>query len=263
MIEARKLTKTYAQGDHAVHALKGVSLTIEPGQFTAIMGPSGSGKSTMLHLLGGLDRASDGKVLIGGVEIDTLSDDELSEFRRRKLGFIFQFFNLLPTLSAIENVALPLLLDGQKMAKVAPRAEELLKMMGLEDRMHHRPDQLSGGQMQRVAIARALVSNPLLILADEPTGNLDSKSGTSVLELLRKMVTEQNQTVVMVTHDPKAASYADRIITFRDGDIESDTLNANARGDHSLVLPGLALDTRKEVESERAAGQFAMAASKP
>jgi putative ABC transport system ATP-binding protein len=222
IIEVRGLRKIYSQGDHEVHALRGVNLAIQPGQFTSIMGPSGSGKSTMLHLMGGLDRPTSGTVLIGGQAIESLSDDALSEFRRRRLGFIFQFFNLLPTLTAIENVALPLLLDGKPMSKIQGRAAALLEMMGLKDRMHHRPDQLSGGQMQRVAIARALVTEPLLILADEPTGNLDSATGTSVLEMLRDLVKEQGQTVVMVTHDPKAASYADRRIVFRDGNVETD-----------------------------------------
>jgi putative ABC transport system ATP-binding protein len=222
IIEVRGLRKTYTQGDHVVNALSGVDLTIQAGQFTSIMGPSGSGKSTMLHLMGGLDRPSAGQVLIGGQAIQTLSDDSLSEFRRRKLGFIFQFFNLLPTLTAVENVALPLLLDGKPMSKIQDKAAALLDLMGLKDRMHHRPDQLSGGQMQRVAIARALVTDPLLILADEPTGNLDSATGTAVLELLRGLVKTQGQTVVMVTHDPKAASYADRRIVFRDGNIDTD-----------------------------------------
>lgn len=227
IIEIRGLRKTYTQGEHIVHALSGVDLQIERGQFTSIMGPSGSGKSTMLHLMGGLDRPSEGSVLIGGQSIESLSDDQLSEFRRRKLGFIFQFFNLLPTLTAIENVALPLLLDGKPMRQIRPKAESLLEMMGLKDRMEHRPDQLSGGQMQRVAIARALVTDPLLILADEPTGNLDSATGTAVLEQLKRLVEERGQTVVMVTHDPKAASYADRRIVFRDGNISSDEETIN------------------------------------
>ena len=224
LIEVQNLKKIYSQGEVEVHALKGVSLTIQSGQFTSIMGPSGSGKSTLMHLLGGLDRPTEGKILIEGKSIETLSDDHLSEFRRRRLGFIFQFFNLLPTLSAIENVALPLLIEGNHISKVSKKAGELLDMMGLKDRMHHRPDQLSGGQMQRVAIARALVTDPALILADEPTGNLDSETGTSVLQLLQRMVKERNQAVVMVTHDPKAASYGDRQIHFRDGKVESDVL---------------------------------------
>jgi putative ABC transport system ATP-binding protein len=243
IIEVRNLKKSYSHGEgNLTHALRGASLSIKRGEFTSIMGPSGSGKSTMLHLMGGLDRPTSGSVLIDNQPIETLSDDELSLFRRRKLGFIFQFFNLLPTLTAIENVALPLLLDGQSLTKVSPRAEELLIFMGLKDRMHHRPDQLSGGQMQRVAIARALVTNPLLILADEPTGNLDSETGKAVLSMLQRLVREQGQTVVMVTHDPKAASYGDRLIHFRDGNIESDT---------SVGNPGLRSETNSIPEHER------------
>ena len=237
LIEVRNLKKIYSQGAHEVQALKGISLSLERGQFTTIMGPSGSGKSTLLHLLGGLDRSSEGQVLIDGQEIETLTDDQLSEFRRRRLGFIFQFFNLLPTLTALENVALPLLIDGLPISKVSKRASELLEMMGLHDRMNHRPDQLSGGQMQRVAIARALVTEPVLILADEPTGNLDSETGTSVLELLSRLVKEREQTVVMVTHDPKAASYGDRVIHFRDGSVDSDVLTADQRRDRVPAFP--------------------------
>jgi putative ABC transport system ATP-binding protein len=222
ILEAKELKKVYAHGDQETHALRGVSVAIRSGEMTSIMGPSGSGKSTLLHMLGGLDRPSSGEVLIGGENIAALTDDALSAFRRRKLGFIFQFFNLLPTLTALENVALPLLLDGQPLSKVTPRAKELLDFMGLSARMNHRPEQLSGGQMQRVAIARALVTDPLLILADEPTGNLDSETGHSVLEMLSKLVREKGQTVVMVTHDPKAANYGDRIVRVKDGMIESD-----------------------------------------
>ena len=224
IVEVRALTKTYLQGGESLDVLKGVNLSIESGQFTSIMGPSGSGKSTLLHLMGGLDRPTRGRILINGQGIGSFSDDVLSAFRRRRLGFIFQFFNLLPTLSAIENVALPLLLDGQSMSKVQKKSAELLDYMGLASRMDHRPDQLSGGQMQRVAIARALVTDPLLILADEPTGNLDSETGTQVLELLARLVREKSQTVVMVTHDERAASYGNRLVRFRDGLIESDVL---------------------------------------
>ncbi len=255
LIELKNLKKTYKLGEQEVHALRDVSLKIRKGQFTSIMGPSGSGKSTMLHLIGGLDRPTSGSVLIDGKAIESLSDNALSEFRRRRLGFIFQFFNLLPTLSALENVALPLLLDGHSMAKVSAKAENLMEMMGLKERMHHRPDQLSGGQMQRVALARALVTDPLLILADEPTGNLDSKTGISVLELLRRLVKERGQTVVMVTHDPKAASYADRLIRFRDGAIESDVENVEHIGPASLTLSDSA-DLLRDVlrESAHASG---------
>jgi putative ABC transport system ATP-binding protein len=218
----RSLEKTYSRGEETIRALKGVSLEIPQGQFVSIMGPSGSGKSTLLHLMGGLDRPSSGQVILGGESIDRLSDHDLSLFRRRKLGFIFQFFNLLPTLSALENVALPRLLGNESLKEIEPRARELLGMMGLESRVHHKPDQLSGGEMQRVAIARALISDPLLILADEPTGNLDSKTGESILSLLRDMALKTGKTIVMVTHDPKAASFGNRLIRMRDGVLESD-----------------------------------------
>jgi putative ABC transport system ATP-binding protein len=223
LLQVENLKKSYTRGDQKVEALRGVSLSIGAAQFVSIMGPSGSGKSTLLHLMGGLDRPTSGKVILNGESIDQLNDNELSLFRRRKLGFIFQFFNLLPTLSAIENVALPQLLDGKSMPEIEARAKELLQMMGMEQRMHHKPDQLSGGEMQRVAIARALISDPLLILADEPTGNLDSKTGESVLTLLADMVKQTKKTIVMVTHDQKAASFGNRTIKVRDGSLESDS----------------------------------------
>jgi putative ABC transport system ATP-binding protein len=186
------------------------------------MGPSGSGKSTLLHLMGGLDRPTSGRVVFEEKAIDSLKDYDLSLFRRLKLGFIFQFFNLLPTLSALENVALPRLLNGESIKTIRPKAEELLKMMGLEKRMDHKPDQLSGGEMQRVAIARALIGDPLIIFADEPTGNLDSKTGESVLKLMQDLVKDHGKTIVMVTHDPKAASYGTRLIKLKDGLLDSD-----------------------------------------
>jgi putative ABC transport system ATP-binding protein len=222
LLQLQNLKKSYVSGNTNVEALRGIALKIDIGQFVSIMGPSGSGKSTLLHLMGGLDRPSFGKVMLNHESIENLSDDDLSKFRRRKLGFIFQFFNLLPNLTALENVALPKLLDNLPLKQVEPKAKELLKMMGLGKRMDHRPDQLSGGEMQRVAIARALVSDPLLILADEPTGNLDSKSGEAVLTLLSNMVKEQGQTIIMVTHDLNAASHGNRLITLRDGLIETD-----------------------------------------
>ena len=222
LLKIDSLKKTYSRGDQTVEALKGVSLEIDSGQFVSIMGPSGSGKSTFLHLMGGLDRPTSGKVVFDGKAIDSLNDYELSLFRRQKLGFIFQFFNLLPTLSALENVALPRLLNGESIKTIRPKAEELLKMMGLEKRMDHKPDQLSGGEMQRVAIARALVADPLMIFADEPTGNLDSKTGESVLNLMKSLVKGHGKTIVMVTHDPKAASYGTRMIKLKDGLLDSD-----------------------------------------
>lgn len=222
LLEVKSLEKSYPRGDQTVNALRGVSLEIKEGQFVSIMGPSGSGKSTLLHLMGGLDRPTRGQVILKGEAIDQLSDDALSLFRRKKLGFIFQFFNLLPTLSALENVALPRLLDGQTMKSIEPKAKELLETMGLSHRMHHKPDQLSGGEMQRVAIARALVSDPLLLLADEPTGNLDSKTGESILKILKDMSEKMGKTIVMVTHDPKAAATGNRLIRLRDGNLESD-----------------------------------------
>ena len=222
VLKASNLKKEYAQGEQKVAALRDASLTLQRGEFAVIMGPSGSGKSTLLHLIGGLDRPSGGSIVLAGNPIESLRDSGLSEVRRRKLGFIFQFFNLLPTLTAIENVALPQLLDGRPMSVIRKRAEELLTQLGLSHRLEHRPDQLSGGEMQRVAIARALISDPVLILADEPTGNLDSRTGTLVLETLASMAKERGHTILMVTHDPKAASYGTRLIQLRDGLIESD-----------------------------------------
>ncbi len=217
ILQTTNLTKQYQMGEVTVDALRNVDFTVEPGAFVAIMGPSGSGKSTLLHLLGGLDSPSDGDISLGGRRLAHLTDDEITIVRRRQVGFIFQFFNLLPTLSAAENVALPLLLDGKRIEDYAARINELLTLVGLSDRRDHKPDQLSGGQQQRVAIARAFVNEPKIVLADEPTGNLDSKSGVNVLDLLRRVCKELSTTVVMVTHDPRAASYADRVVFLRDG----------------------------------------------
>jgi putative ABC transport system ATP-binding protein len=217
ILEAKTLRKQYELGQHTVHALAGVDFTVEKGEFVAIMGPSGSGKSTLLHLLGGLDKPSDGEVTIAGQRLSILDDDRATLVRRRNVGFVFQFFNLLPTLDAEENIALPLMIDGQDLRKHRPRIEALLKLVGLTPWRHHRPDQLSGGQQQRVAIARALVTEPAILLTDEPTGNLDSKTGGAIMELLRRSCDELGQTVVIVTHDPRAAAYADRIVFLRDG----------------------------------------------
>jgi putative ABC transport system ATP-binding protein len=210
VLETQDLTKQYQMGSVTVTALDGVNFTVGRGEFVAIMGPSGSGKSTLLHLLGGLDVPTSGEVILAGQPLSRLGDDEITRFRRRKVGFIFQFYNLLPTLTATENIALPLLIDGQPLTRHRPYIGELMGLVNLSDRADHRPDQLSGGQQQRVAIARAFVNQPEIVLADEPTGNLDSRAGTAILELLRRAVKDLNATIVMVTHDPRAASYADR-----------------------------------------------------
>jgi putative ABC transport system ATP-binding protein len=217
LIEVRGLVKEYRRGDQAVRALDGVDLDIGVGEFVSIMGPSGSGKSTLLHLLGGLDDATAGSVSIDGHDLSQLGDEKLTEFRRQRLGFVFQFFNLLPTLSAWENVALPLLLEGQRLRSLRAGAVALLERVGLGARVDHRPAELSGGQLQRVAIARALMADPVLLLADEPTGNLDSESGAEILQLLRACTQEEQRTLVMVTHDANAASVGDRTIRLVDG----------------------------------------------
>jgi putative ABC transport system ATP-binding protein len=217
ILETQGLSKQYQMGEVAVDALRGIDFQVRQGEFVAIMGPSGSGKSTLLHLMGGLDTATDGEVSLAGRRLAHMSDDEITVIRRRQVGFVFQFFNLLPTLSAAENVALPLLIDGKRLEDHAARVDELLNLVGLGDRQEHKPDQLSGGEQQRVAIARALVTEPTIVLADEPTGNLDSKSGKDILRLLRHACDEKGQTTVMVTHDPYAASFADRVVFLRDG----------------------------------------------
>ncbi len=220
MIRLINVHKLYRQGRSEITALAGVSLDIRKGEFAVIMGPSGSGKSTLLHLIGGLDRPNMGEVLVDGRIISQMPDDEVTLFRRSQVGFIFQFFNLLPTLTAMENVMLPLILDGQSGAQADPRAEMLLERVGLLARRDHLPEELSGGEIQRLAIARALAFHPPILLADEPTGNLDSKSGEAILQLIRHINREEGCTVVMVTHDREAAGYGDRIIHLRDGMVE-------------------------------------------
>lgn len=217
LVSVTDLVKEYPLGSARVPALKGVSFAIEAGTLVSVVGPSGSGKSTLLHLMGGLDTPTSGSVVVDGSNLADLDDQALTIFRRRRLGFIFQFFNLLPTMKAWENVALPRLLDGEKLKDLQPRAVELLEKVGLGGRVDHKPSQLSGGEMQRVAVARALVADPVLVLADEPTGNLDSTSGRAVLDLLRGIVTDEGRTVVIVTHDEKAASRADQQVSLRDG----------------------------------------------
>jgi putative ABC transport system ATP-binding protein len=223
MIECTKVGKMYRQGNREVHALMDVTLSIGKGEFISVMGPSGSGKSTLLNLMGGLDQVTSGEIFLDGKPLHTISDAELTQIRLRKIGYIFQFFNLLPLLTAEENVGLPLLIDGLPISRVRSRAEALLQRVGLGDRIGHRPEQLSGGEMQRVAIARALISDPAVILADEPTGNLDSHTGEEIFLLLREL-NEQGQTIVMVTHDPKAAAYGSRVITMKDGYLAEDVV---------------------------------------
>jgi putative ABC transport system ATP-binding protein len=220
VVSARGVTRRYGEGDTAVDALRGIDLDIERGKLTAVMGPSGSGKSTLMHILAGLDMPTSGDVEIDGTNITKLSDADLTKLRRRHIGFVFQFFNLLPMLNAEENVLLPLSIAGAKPEKQF--YESLLKNVGLSDRRKHRPSELSGGQQQRVAVARALVSRPTVVFADEPTGNLDTTTGGEILDLLRQSVDEYGQTTVIVTHEARAASYADRVLFLADGLIVRD-----------------------------------------
>jgi putative ABC transport system ATP-binding protein len=217
VVVARDVTRRYGEGDTAVDALRGVSVDVPAGQLTAVMGPSGSGKSTLMHILAGLDKPTSGSVTVAGHEITTLGDSDLTKLRREHIGFVFQFFNLLPMLNAEENILLPLTIAGAKPDKA--KLDALIDSVGLGNRLHHRPSELSGGQQQRVAIARALVSEPDVVFADEPTGNLDSKTGGEILELLRHAVRDMGQTVVMVTHEARAASIADRVLFLADGNI--------------------------------------------
>jgi putative ABC transport system ATP-binding protein len=215
VVTARDLTRRYGSGDTAVDALRGVSVDVATGQLTAVMGPSGSGKSTLMHILAGLDRPTSGEVYVAGTEIGSLNDAQLTKLRRRHIGFIFQFFNLLPMLTAKDNILLPLSIAGEKPDR--EWIDELVAKVGLADRLSHRPSEMSGGQQQRVAIARALVSRPTVMFADEPTGNLDSKTSSEILALLRDSVSQYGQTTVMVTHDANAAAIADRILFLADG----------------------------------------------
>ncbi len=230
VVVARDLTRRYGEGDTAVDALRGVSVDVGRGQLTAVMGPSGSGKSTLMHILAGLDKPTSGSVTLAGTEITTLGDSDLTKLRREHIGFVFQFFNLLPMLNARENIMLPLAIAGEKPAD--GWFDELTGSVGLTDRLHHRPSELSGGQQQRVAIARALVSKPEVLFADEPTGNLDSKTGGEILELLRHTAQDLGQTIVMVTHEPRAAAIADRVLFLADGQIVREAHGATA---HDIV----------------------------
>jgi putative ABC transport system ATP-binding protein len=233
VVVARDLTRRYGEGETAVDALRGVSVDIAPGKATAVMGPSGSGKSTLMHILAGLDKPTSGGVQLAGQEITTLGDNALTKLRREHIGFVFQFFNLLPMLTAKENILLPLTIAGEK-----PEDgwfDQLVEDVGLEERLTHRPSELSGGQQQRVAIARALVSKPTVLFADEPTGNLDSNTGQEILDLLRRSVEEYGQTIVMVTHDARAAAMANRILFLADGRIVRELKECDAHTIHTVM----------------------------
>ncbi len=232
-VSAIGLTRTYGDGDSAVHALRGVSLDLPAGQFTAVMGPSGSGKSTLMHLLAGLDTPSAGTVKVAGEDITRMKDRDLTRLRRRHIGFVFQSFNLLPTLSAEENVLLPLSISGKR--PPAAEVDALIARVGLTERRHHRPAELSGGQQQRVAIARALITQPTVLFADEPTGNLDSEAGAGILALLRDAVDIDGQTTLMVTHDPRAAAAADRVLYLTDGRIVADLAQPSEAEIHAVM----------------------------
>jgi putative ABC transport system ATP-binding protein len=226
MIEIHGLTKTYIMGADTVQALKGVDLTIKKNEYTALMGPSGSGKSTLMNLLGCLDSPTSGTYNLNGNDVSTMDDGELAEIRNKEIGFVFQTFNLLPRLSALDNVALPLIYAGMNKSRRIDRAAHVLDIVGLGDRMTHRPNELSGGQRQRVAIARALVNNPSIILADEPTGNLDSKTSDEIMRIFEE-IHAQGNTIILVTHEPDVSLHAHRIVRLKDGAIESDTLNTH------------------------------------
>jgi putative ABC transport system ATP-binding protein len=229
ILQVHDVRKSYRMGKVVVPALRGVSFEVEEGGFLTIFGPSGSGKSTLLHLMGGLDRPDDGEILIDGSNILKLSDSKLAELRLNKIGFVFQFFNLLPRLTALRNVELPLAIAGISEKETLERGKKMLKFVGLEARENHRPYELSGGEQQRVAIARALITNPKIILADEPTGNLDTKTGSEIVQLMKKLNEEKGQTFIVVTHDPHIAEEANRTVYLRDGLIES-IKESNATG---------------------------------
>jgi putative ABC transport system ATP-binding protein len=232
VVRTESLTKIYGDDERQVRALDHVSLTIEAGEFVAIMGPSGSGKSTLLYLLGGLEKPSSGQVWINQNDLSAMNDDGLSQLRRQQIGFVFQFFNLIPVLTAQENVSMPLILDGMPRSEATQHADHALEKVGLSERKLHRPLELSGGEQQRVAVARALVTEPALILGDEPTGNLDSRSSDEVVALLRNVVDQWGRTLVLVTHDPRVAAHADRIVFLKDGQIvDENHLKGHASAD--------------------------------
>ncbi|MCU0707966.1 MAG: ABC transporter ATP-binding protein [Pirellula sp.] len=234
IIETRNLTKQFGAGDLAVEVLKGVNLSIDAGEFVALMGPSGSGKSTLMSIIGGIEPPTSGQVFLDGIDISTLDDDARTILRRRKIGFVFQAFNLIPTLSALENVALPMELDGLPGDQAKSRAMRALERVEMQHRHHHIPSKLSGGEQQRVAIARAIAIEPVILLADEPTGNLDSRQSGRVTELLRGLASESQQTIIMVTHDAVVARTAFRLVKFRDGNIETDITRAEFESNASV-----------------------------
>jgi putative ABC transport system ATP-binding protein len=238
IVSTQNLVKIYGHGATAVHALRGINLTIQPGEFVAVMGPSGCGKSTLLHLIGGLDRPTSGLVIVDGENLTQLSDDQVTALRRRKMGFIFQFFNLIPVLNALENAALPMILDGTRSDEALKRAREWLERVGLGHRLNHKPAELSGGEQQRVAIARALASDPAIILADEPTGNLDSRASEEIAMLMRQISSDWGRTILLVTHDPRIAAYADRIVFLKDGQIVDETVMERRNGEQVDVVVG-------------------------
>jgi len=221
LLEAKDLKKTYRMGKVLVPALQGITFDVAEGEFVAVFGPSGSGKSTLLHVLGGLDRPDEGEVSVDGISFSTLNDNALAEVRLRKIGFVFQFFNLLPRLTALRNVELPLTLADLPEKESIKKAEDMLKLVGLEDRMNHRPSEMSGGEQQRVAIARALINDPKIFLADEPTGNLDTTTGWEIVQLMERLNKKKGQTFIVVTHDPAIAETVDRIIYLKDGSIQT------------------------------------------
>ena len=231
ILEIKNLCKVYGKGDTQVNALKDVTFDVMQGEFVAIVGPSGSGKSTLLHILGGVDKGTSGQVIISGTEINRLDEKELAIFRRRQIGLIYQFYNLIPILNVEENMTLPILLDGKKSDKKL--LKDLLEKLGLKDRVKHLPNQLSGGQQQRVSIGRALMNHPALLLADEPTGNLDSENSKEIVSLLKKFNKENNQTVIIITHDERIALSADRVITIEDGRITRDSKNPAEAENHN------------------------------
>jgi putative ABC transport system ATP-binding protein len=256
VIQIENLHKTYDLGEVQVHALRGVSLSIDSGEFVAIMGASGSGKSTFMNLVGCLDRPTRGRYLLEGQDVSLLSKADLAHIRNQRIGFVFQGFNLLPRTSAIENVELPLIYSGIAHEERMERARESLRIVGLEKREHHHPAQLSGGQQQRVAIARALVNRPSILLADEPTGNLDSRTSVEIMEIFQRLNDERNITILLVTHEPDIARYAKRIVLFRDGKVRRDSL-VESRAIASEVLPTLPAvgeDDEDEADAEEAKG---------